>query len=271
MPTLSDIIAPLEAAAPCAWQEAWDNAGWQVCPDDPAAVACTGALVTMDVTEAVVSEAVREGINLIISHHPLLFSGIKQVTGATAAERIVAGAIRHGIGIYSAHTNMDSAPGGVNHRLAGMLGLTNIDVLVPNLTPGTPAGVGIGCVGDLPEAVPTADYLRHTAEVIGIPCLRHSEIATTDVRRVALSGGSGSEFIPAAIAAGAQLYLTADLKYHDFQRGEGVITLVDGGHFETEHQLMDVFCELISKKIPTFAVRRATTPSNPVSYLPRPR
>lgn len=370
MPTLNDIIAPIETAAPRAWQESWDNAGWQVCPADPRNTECTGALLTLDVTEAVVGEAAREGYNLILSHHPLLFKGLKHITGSTPQERIVAAAIRHGIAIYSAHTNMDSAPGGVNFRLAEMLGLLNTEVLVPRandlvklvfytpfaqadnvrqavlaagaghiggydsctynnegfgtfraasedcrpfvgaigelhrepeqrtetvvpryLLPGViralvqahpyeePAydiiplelpnrGAGLGCVGDLPDALPTAEFLQHIAKTLNLPYLRHSEIATETVRRIALCGGSGSEFIPAAIASGAQIYLTADLKYHDFQRGDGHITLADGGHFETEQQLLDVFYELISKKIPNFAVRRAAMPSNPVSYLP---
>lgn len=373
MPTLHDIIAPIEAAAPCAWQESWDNAGWQICPSDPKTAECTGALLTLDVTEAVVSEAAREGYNLIVSHHPLLFKGLKQITASTPHERIVAEAIRNGIAIYSAHTNMDSAPGGVNFQLAGMLGLTDIEVLIPRdndlvklvfYTPlaeaervrsavleagaghigkydscsynnegfGTfraasdtcrpfagrigelhrepeirtetvvprhlaghlvdtlkkvhpyeePAydiiplelphrGVGLGCVGNLPQAVPAAEFLQHIARTLNVPYLRHSEIATETVRRVALCGGSGAEFIPAAIASGAQVYLTADLKYHDFQRGTGVITLVDGGHFETERQVLDVFYKLISKKMPNFAVRRAVRPSNPVGYLLRTR
>ena len=370
MPTLNDIIAPLESAAPRAWQESWDNSGWQVCPSDPNSAECTGALLTLDVTEAAVGEAVREGFNLIVCHHPLLFKGLKHITGATSRERIVATAIKHGVGIYSAHTNMDSAPGGVNFRLAGMLGLTDTKVLIPRegdlvklvfYTPGAQAddvrravveagaghvgdydsctynsdgvgtfravseechpfvgaigelhrepetktetvvpryllpgviralvqahpyeepaydiiplelpnrGAGLGCVGNLPQTVPTAEFLQHIAKTLNLPYLRHSEIATDTVTRVALCGGSGSEFIPAAIASGAQAYLTADLKYHDFQRGEGRITLADGGHFETEQQLLDVFYELISKKIPNFAVRRAVMPSNPVNYLP---
>lgn len=260
-PTWQEVIAPIESAAPLAWQEEWDNAGWQVAPGDPQRTACSGALLSLDVTEAVVDEAVREGINLIVSHHPLLFRGVKRLTGATAAERIVAAALRHGVAIYAAHTNMDAAPDGVNFRLARMLGLERTTVLVP----GSCAGVGLGCVGELPEAVPTAEFLQRIVRVLGLSCLRHSPVATGTVRRIALCGGSGSEFIPAAVAAGAQLYLTADLKYHDFQHGEDRITLVDGGHFETERQVLDVFCELISKKIPNFAVRPAAVPSNAVS------
>lgn len=373
MPTLHDIIAPIETAAPRAWQESWDNAGWQVCPTDPKTTECSGALLTLDVTEAVVGEAARERFNLIVSHHPLLFKGIKRIAGSTPQERIVAQAIRNDIAIYSAHTNMDAAPGGVNFRLAEMLGLTDIEVLIPrdndlvklvfytpaaeadrvrhavlaagaghiggydscsynnegfgtfraaseacrpfvgnigelhrepeirtetvvprHLLPGVlraliqahpyeePAydiiplelpnrGAGLGCVGNLPQAVPTGEFLQHIARTLNVPYLRHSEIVSDTVTRVALCGGSGAEFIPAAIASGAQVYLTADLTYHDFQRGDERITLADGGHFETEQQLLDVFYELISKKIPNFAVRRAAMPSNPVGYLPRTR
>lgn len=165
MPTLNDIIAPIETAAPRAWQESWDNSGWQVCPADPKTTPCTGALLTLDVTEAVVGEAARERYNLIVSHHPLLFKGLKHITGSTPQERIVAAAIRHSIAIYSAHTNMDSAPGGVNFRLAEMLGLTDIEVLVPRendlvkLVFYTPVGLsdkvrhavlaaGAGCIGN---------------------------------------------------------------------------------------------------------------------------
>lgn len=369
MPTLNDIIAPLEQTAPRAWQESWDNAGWQVCPSDPSTTECSGAIVTLDVTEAAVEEAVRAGFNLVISHHPLLFKGLKRLVGASTQERIVAAAVRAGVAIYSAHTNIDSAPGGVNFRLAERLGLQQIRVLVPRegdlvklvfYTPTAEAeavrqavlecgaghigaydscsynsegygtfratsdrchpfvgrvgalhhepetrtetvvprhllshvlqtlrtvhpyeepaydiiplevpyrGAGLGCVGELPEARPTAQLLKDIARELGIPCLRHSPIATDTVSRVALCGGGGAEFIPPALASGAQLYLTGDLKYHDFQRGEGRLTLVDGGHFETEVQVLDVFCELISKKIPNFAIHRAAVPSNPVSYL----
>lgn len=369
MPTLDDIIVPIETAAPRAWQESWDNAGWQVCPNDPRQTECSGALLTLDVTEAAVSEAARAGFNLILSHHPLLFKGLKRIAGSTPQERIVAAAIRSGIAIYSAHTNMDAAPGGVNFRLAEMLGLQNATVLIPRendlvklvfYTPTAEAervrhavleagaghigrydscsynsegfgtfraasdtcrpfaghigelhrepetrtetvvpryltgpivdtlkkvhpyeepaydiiplelpysAVGFGCVGDLPEAVSTAEFLQRIAQTLNMPYLRHSEPATETVRRVALCGGSGAEFIPAAIAAGAQMYLTADLKYHDFQRGAGLVTLVDGGHFETERQVLDVFYELISKKIPNFAIRRSAVPSNAVGYF----
>ncbi len=261
-PTLSEVIEPIEEAAPKGWQEEWDNTGWQVAPGDPEQMGCSGVLLSLDATEAVVDEAVREGLNLVVCHHPLLFRGVKRLVGATAVERIVARALQHGIGIYAAHTNMDAAPGGVNFRLAERLGLRQTRVLVPGAVP----GMGLGCVGELAEEVPTEQFLDHLTRTLGLPCLRHSAIATDSVRRVAVCGGSGSEFIEAAGAAGAQLYLTADLKYHDFQRAEGRLTLVDGGHFETERQILDVFYELISKKIPNFAIHRAVVPSNAVGY-----
>ena len=261
--TLDEVIAGIEAAAPVAWQEEWDNSGWQIVDRDPKKIECSGVLLSLDVTEAAVAEAVREGCNLIVCHHPLLFRGVKRLTGATAIERLVAEAVRQGIAIYAAHTNMAGALGGVNDRLARMFGLEKTEVLVPGGQP----GVGLGRVGELPEAVPTGEFLTRIARVLGVPSLRHSEIATETVQRVAVCGGSGGEFIEAALAAGAQLYLTADLKYHDFQRADGRITLVDGGHFETERQVLDVFYEIISKKIPNFAVHRATVPSNAVGYF----
>ncbi|MDE6499386.1 MAG: Nif3-like dinuclear metal center hexameric protein, partial [Rikenella sp.] len=207
--TLDEVIAGVEAVAPVAWQEEWDNCGWQIVDRDPKEIECSGVLLSLDVTEAVVEQAVREGANLIVCHHPLLFRGVKRLTGATAVERIVAEAVRQRVAIYAAHTNMDVAPGGVNDRLARILGLEKTEVLVP----GAQAGVGLGRVGELAEAVPTGEFLTRIARLLGVPSLRHSELATETVRRVALCGGSGGEFVPQALAAGAQLYLTADLKY----------------------------------------------------------
>lgn len=368
IPKIREITEIIETAAPRAWQESWDNSGWQVCPVDPTQTECTGIVLTLDITENTLDQAIAAGANLILSHHPLLFKGLKQITAATPTERIVATAIKNGISIYSAHTNIDSAPGGVNFRLAQRLGLQDIQVLVPRTgdlvklifftpsayaervrnalfatgsgtigaydqcsynsngigtfrataetcrpyvgTVGEPhheaetrteiivprhllhqaistlikvhpyeepaydiipleqpnSSMGLGCVGNLPTAVPTADYLQQIATILRQPNLRHSPIATDTVQRVALCGGSGAEFTPAAIAAGAELYLTGDLKYHDFQRPEQRITLADGGHYETEVQVLDVFYDLISKKIPKFAVHCIRTNSNPVRY-----
>lgn len=263
MPTIQSVIEIIEQAAPKGWQETWDNSGLQV-GGVPGDRECTGMLVTLDPTEDSVREAVAMGANLIVSHHPLIFSGLKTISDDNATGRIVIEAIRHSITIYSAHTNMDSAPTGVNRRLADLLGLKQVKPLVPSEDD---PEVGLGAVGELEEAVRAEDFLKRISEVTGNPCLKHSEIATETVRRVALLGGSGAGFIPEAIREAADLYLTADLKYHDFQRGEGKITLVDGGHYETEVQVLDAFCELISKKIANFAVRRQEKISNPVRYF----
>lgn len=262
MPTIQAVLDSIEAAAPRAWQEEWDNAGLQVGSGDLSRRECTGVVVTLDVTEETVREAAETGANLILSHHPLLFRGLKVINEATPATRMVISALQQDIVIYAAHTNIDAAPGGVNWRLAEMLGLRNIRPLVP----AEPENVGPGCIGELEKPVAVEDMLALIARTIRIPCLRHNEITVKTVSKVALCGGNGTEFIGEALRQGADLFLTADLKYHYFQEGDGRMLIVDGGHYETEVQVLDVFCELISKKFPNFAVRRARTPSNPVRY-----
>ncbi len=259
MTLLRDVMEALEAFAPLAWQEEWDNSGLQVGESHQPVRA---VLLTLDVTESSIDQALEQGCDLIVSHHPLLFRGIRQVTDATPVERIVARALRRGIAIYSCHTNIDNAPGGVNVRLAERLGIRPEGPLVPSAHH---PQVGAGRIGTLEEPLPLEAFLERTARLLGVGCLRHAGGGGL-VRRVALCGGSGSEFIDTACRQ-ADLYLTADLKYHDFQRAAPDFALVDAGHYETEQQVLEIFSEQISKKIPTFAVRRGDSPSNPVNYF----
>ena len=268
MVTIQDIIVAIEEFAPRDWQEPWDNAGVQVGCDLERE--CTGVLLTLDVSEVAVSEAVRAGANLIVSHHPLIFAELKAITEATPVERTVREAILNGIVVYSAHTNMDAAPGGVNGKLAEMLGLRDVEPLVPGLQRAERGRVGMGAIGSLPEAMEVERFLDRIKEVIGIPHLRHSALATKTVQRIALCGGNGTEFIGVALERGAELYLTSDIKYHQlFDAGAaGLLTLVDGGHYQTERHVVELFYALISKKFPTFAPRCTLTAqgSDPVRY-----
>ncbi|MDE5786801.1 MAG: Nif3-like dinuclear metal center hexameric protein, partial [Duncaniella sp.] len=123
--SLKEIIAALEAEIHPGLQESWDNTGWQVIPTSLDDV-CTGVMVCVDVTDAVISEAVAQGCNLIISHHPLIFRPLKRLTGATPAERMTIRLVRNNISVYSAHTSLDNAVGGVSGYLAGSLSLADI-------------------------------------------------------------------------------------------------------------------------------------------------
>lgn len=259
---VSDILNCITEVAPIDWQESYDNAGLQVGDENAEA---KKALVTLDVTEELVDEAIAKGCDLIVSHHPLIFRGLKQITPYSAIGRAVMKAIKHDIAIISMHTNLDNSYLGVNAILAEKLGLVNLRILQPT-TP-DPQLRGAGMIGEFAEAMSEKDFLRRVAETIGSPCLRHSAFTGRGVKRVAMCGGSGSFLLSEACAQQADAFLTADVKYHDFFLPEGDLLFVDGGHFETEQFTKELICGLIRKKFPTFAAEIAETNTNSVHYF----
>lgn len=258
---IRDIVAAIEAVAPLAWQASYDNAGLVVGRPDAEVEA---ALLAVDVTEEVIAEAVAKGCGLIITHHPIIFHPLKRLNGSSQVERCVEEAIRRNVALYACHTNLDSAPGGMSYRLASMLGVQGCQVLEPS---DKGEGVGFGVVGDLPEAVPTIEYLERIRKILGCKCIRHSEIASETVRRVAICTGSGGSMIALAQRAEADLYVTADLKYNDFMAPEGGLTVADVGHFESEYCAIEILFDILSKKLRTFAVLKSDATRNPINYL----
>lgn len=368
MVLISDIIREIERIAPLAIQEEWDNCGVQVGATDRP---CTGAMLCVDCTEEIISQAIEAGCNLVVSHHPLIFGGLKRLTGATAVERTVMRAIASGVTVYSSHTALDNSPEGVSREMARMLGLKDVAVLAPRtadmlkLTVFVPdshldavreaiarcgAGhigdydccsfaapgkgtfraldgaqpwvgsvgeihtepehrlemvvprwlkgaataalrkahpyeepafefaevetgtvyAGLGCVGTLPEPMPAPEFAAKAAATFGCGGPRCSLMATdsaVEVTRVALCGGAGGSLIRAAIGSGAQAYVSADIRYHDYVDHGRRIGLIDVGHFNSEHCAETIFYRLISEKFPNFAVCYATDEKNPIQYL----
>ena len=361
---VKEITNAIEEYAPLYLQESWDNSGMQV--GDPE-TEVTGVLLCTDVREEIVDEAIETGANVIISHHPLLFRGLKKIVGRTYQERIVAKAIKHDITIYCSHTNMDSATGGVNFKMAEKLGMRNVRVLCPQmqtqrkvvvfvpaadaerveqamheagagrlgnydrcsyrlsgegryraLEDATPyAGevgnlhcepevrvevlvnkalcgrvvaamlkahpyeepafdiialengdkyAGLGVIGDIaPEDAKVV--LNKVKDAFEVENLRYSGNLDRKVSRIAMCGGAGVEFAGAAMSQGADLYITGDMKYHDFQGNEDRIILADIGHYESEHYTKEIFYDIIKKKNPTFAVEFAQREKNQINYL----
>lgn len=258
---INEITSMIEAFAPLGWQASYDNAGLVVGrPDDEV----HAALLAVDVTEEVIAEAVAKGCDLIITHHPIIFHPLKRLNSASQVERCVEEAIRRGIALYACHTNLDSAPEGMSYRLAEMVGVEHCTVLEPS---DKGDGVGFGVVGDLPAPVPTMEYLQKVREVLGCQCIRHSRIASEEVSRVAICTGAGASMIPLAQRAGADLYITADLKYNDFMAPEGGLTVADVGHFESEYCAIEILFDILSKKLCTFAFLKSDATRNPINYL----
>lgn len=355
----------MEEFAPLALQEDYDNAGLLV--GDPMAK-IKGALLCIDVTEKVIDEAISLGANLIISHHPLIFNGLKKILGTNAVQRSVIKAIKNDIAIYAAHTNIDNVLSGVNGKIADKIGLINTKILQPkkgnllklvcfvpklhvqrvreaifeagggnignydacsfnaegygSFRPNSNAHpfvgeinkihyedevrievilpeyfqskvtealikvhpyeepaydfiplknvfnqVGAGLIGQLPEPKSEEVFLSKLKQIFNVPVIRHTNLTGKMIQKVAVCGGSGSFLLQDAIKANADIFISADFKYHDFFDAENKIIIADLGHFETEQFTKEVFYEVIQKKLPTFAIHISKINTNPIIYL----
>ena len=258
---ISQITEVIERFAPLGWQESYDNAGLIVGrPDDEV----HKALLAVDVTEEVLDEAEAEGCDIVLTHHPIIFHALKRFNSADPVQRCVERAIRSRIALYACHTNLDSAPEGMSWRLAEILGVGNLGVLQPSEAG---EGVGFGVVGELSESVDTVKFMQFIRRKLGVKVVRYSDTATSAVRRVAVCTGAGASLIGEARRAGADIYITADLKYNDFMTPDKVLTVADIGHFESEYCAIELLFDILSKNLCTFAVRKSERSRNPVNYL----
>lgn len=365
MTQLKEITRFLEEFAPLALQESYDNAGLIL--GDASAEVDT-VLVTLDVTEAVIDEAISKKAQLIVAHHPIVFSGLKKITGKNYVERSLIKAIKNNIAIYAAHTNLDSVTGGVNGKICEKLGLVDCRILQPaggqlkKLVTFVPtksiervreavfnAGAGnignydycgfniegsgsfrgnessdpfvgekgqvhyekeirfetifpayhqykiiaalleshpyeevaydiypldnkldttgMGMIGHMPQPIFEEEFLQQLKDTFNTGVIKHTALRNKPVERVAVCGGAGSFLLQAAIAGGADFFVSGDFKYHQFFDAEGKTVIADIGHFESEQFTKELFYELLTKKFPKFAVRLSEVGTNPVCYF----
>lgn len=259
--TIGEVVDFLDATFHPELQEDYDNAGFLLGDSN---TLFHGALVALDLTPAVVDEVLSYGnMNLIVTHHPFIFSGLKCITDGSETGRMVMKLVKNNIAVYAAHTNLDNLPWGVSGVLAERLGLKDCQILSP-----LGAETGAGIVGELREAVEADVFLLKVKALTVQPSIRTSmHDPKRRVKRVALCGGSGAPFLGDAIAARADVYLTADLKYHDFQRPEGRIILADAGHYETEQFAKEIIYRAISEKFCNFAVLISQRQGSLVRYI----
>jgi dinuclear metal center YbgI/SA1388 family protein len=362
---IKEVTDYLETIAPCTYQEGYDNSGlitgnpsWKV----------TGVLVTLDCIESIVEEAIQAKCNLIVAHHPIVFQGLKKLTGQNYVERTIIKAIKNDIAIYAIHTNLDNVFEGVSKRIAERIGLKNLRILAPksnqllklttfiplankdtvmtslhqagagnigdykncsfqvigegNFTPTSNSNpvigelnkpetvkevraevifpeplkykilaalrsahpyeevayylsrlenenqeVGSGIVGDLPEPMELIPFLNRLKINMNTASIRHTASTSKLISKVAVCGGSGSFLLTKAIAAGADIYITADIKYHEFFDANGKIVIADIGHYESEQFTKDLLMEVLTEKFTTFTTTFSQTNTNPISYL----
>jgi dinuclear metal center YbgI/SA1388 family protein len=261
MMQIQHIIQELESLAPPHLQESYDNAGLIVGdPETP----LSGVLFCLDSTEAVVEEALRKGCNLIVAHHPIVFRGLKRFNGASYVERTVMRAIREGVALYAIHTNLDNVYArGVNSKIAERLGLQETRILQPKAGQ---TDIGAGLIGQLPAAMEALDFLDFLKEKMSAGCVRHTALCGRPIQRVAVCGGSGSFLLPEALRAGADVFVTADFKYHEFFDAENKLIIADIGHYESEQFTISLLFDVIREKFPTFALHCTEVNTNPVQY-----
>lgn len=261
-----EVLNFLEEIAPIRYQESYDNAGLIVGSADQE---ITNVLVSLDATPEVIDEAIALGCNLIVSHHPIVFRGLKRFNGKNYVEQSIIKAIRHDIALYAIHTNLDNVHrNGVNERICKQLELSNLQILTPNADHSRDEiMVGSGMIGTLSSPSSTMEFLKGVKDKMNAGCLKYTHIVKPEVQKIAVCGGSGVFLLPAAIQQGADVFITADIKYHEFFDTNGNITLVDIGHFESEQYTIDLLQELLSKNFSNFAAHYTKVRTNPVNYL----
>ena len=255
---VGDVTAALERFAPLSIQEGWDNSGLCIgSPEDEV----HGVLLGFDCTKELVEEAVEKGCDMVVTHHPLIFHGLKSIRGGDPVSDAVIAAVKNGVAVYAAHTTADKVIAGVSGAMARRLGLRDIAILEDE------GGYGLGAVGTLPRPMTGEETAAFVKERFGLQVLRCSR-PVERVERVAMVGGSGASEIGAARAAGAQLYISGDISYHHFFTPDGFMVM-DIGHFESEVDIVEILSKVIRENFPTFAVRISDSlgRSNPVRYV----
>ncbi len=362
---LKELTSFLETIAPLAFQEDYDNAGLLTgIPEQE----ISAALLCLDITPGIIDEALGRDCNLIISHHPFIFRGLKKVEAGKTESDILVRLIKHDIAVYAIHTNLDNATGGINEFLCRKLGVsrmkilrerpgmlsklvtfcpvgyadkvrqslfdagagvignydfcsfnipgkgtfrassdanpfvgqansfhsedeTRIEVVFPDYIKSklirallathpyeevaydiyslanTFPGCGAGIIGELEKPRDPADFLSLVKQKLNIKMIRHTILPAGKIQKVAVCSGSGSFLIPDALKAGADVLITADVKYHDFFDANGAILIADIGHYESEQWIKDLLTERLIEKFPTFAVLSSGLNTNPVNYL----
>ena len=259
---VKEVLSALEQFAPLPLQESWDNAGLQVGLTE---AEVSGALLCLDVTEAIVDEAVRKGCNLVVSHHPLLFRGLKTISDLTDVQRTVMKAIQHGVCVVSMHTNMDNARGGVNFKIAEKLGLTDVKFLSAKRVGDIECGSGV--IGTLEEPMVSCDFVKKVKQAFDVECAMTNELLRRKVSRVALCGGAGDFLLDDAVAAGADAFITGEMHYHQYFGYEQRIQICVIGHYQSEQFTYELFRDIIQAQCPDVRTEEAETCTNPVLYI----
>ncbi len=259
---IKEVIAALEQFAPLPLQEDYDNAGLQLGLTE---AEVSGALLCLDVTEETVAEAVEKGCNLVVSHHPLLFRGLKQIVDADSVQRTVKMAIKNDVTIVSMHTNLDNAVGGVNWKIAEKLGLEAGRQGVQGVQEVQGEKCGL-YVGTFAKPLSANDFISLLKTRMEAQCVMTNELLKREIRKVAICGGAGSFMLDDAIAQGADAFVTGEMHYHEYFGHDQEIQIAVIGHYESEHFTNELFKEIIERECKGVRCVMADSQKNPVRY-----
>ena len=272
------MLSALERFAPLPLQESWDNAGLQVGLTE---TEVSGALLCLDVNEKIIDEAIAKGCNLVVSHHPLLFRGLKTISDLTDVQRTVRKAIQSNVAVISMHTNMDNAQGGVNYRIAQKLGLQEVRFLASTGSAtavgehvsgqGTVAGQGAvagqGTVAELVEAMDSQTFIQKVKQTFAVECAMCNELLHRPIKKVAICGGAGDFLLDEAVKAGADAFITGEMHYHQYFGYEQQIQICVIGHYQSEQFTAELFRDIIERECPGVQTYIAETNTNPIRYV----
>lgn len=240
------VMNALERIAPRHLAEDWDNTGLLV-GSYAQKVECI--LVALDVDDTVVAEAIERSADMIVAHHPAIFRGMKQLRTDLPLGRRLAALLTHGVAVAAAHTNLDITRGGVNDVLAERLGLEKLSSFITT-EQADGSAESLGRIGTLPAPVAIDDFAHSVCKQLLVSHVRLVRAVDRPVRRVAVCGGAGAEFIDTAVRRGADVYVTGDVKYHEAQRAaEQGMHLIDAGHFGTERPVLPVLADLLRAEL----------------------
>lgn len=259
---VKDVLAALERFAPLPLQESWDNAGLQVGLTE---AEVSGALLCLDVNERIIDEAIEKGCNMIVSHHPLLFHGLKTISDGDTVQRTAMKAVKNDIAIVSMHTNMDNACGGVNFKMAEKMGLRDVGFFAEKNAGGIEAGSGV--IGYLTEPMAADDFVINVKRWFDVECAMCNELLRRPIKRVAICGGAGDFLIDQAIAAKADAFVTGEMHYHVYFGHEQQIQICVIGHYQSEQYTSEIFKSIIGEACPRLPTFLAETNTNPIIYL----
>lgn len=260
---ISEVISALEQFAPLPLQESFDNAGLQVGLTE---AEVSGALLCLDVTEAVVDEAISLKCNLIVSHHPLLFHKLSRITDENYVERSAIKALKNDITIVSMHTNMDNAPGGVNFKIAEKLGLHDVKFFGEKKHVDGVDGAS-GVIGITKEPLAADDFVLELKDTFNVECVECNQLLRRPINKIAICGGAGAFLLDDAINAGADAFLTGEAHYHEFFGHEQQIQIAVIGHYQSEQFTDEIFKSIIEEKCKGVKCYLTTVNTNPIIYF----